>query len=370
MIPCAIPALKPLSFLQSLPPGAKILLIRLRSLGDTILSTPLYRALKSWRPDLRLSVLVESPNDEVLRNNPDIDNVISIRVSGRSALGVIAARCGALKQIRAAKFDCCINLHGGVTSAWLTALSGAYHRVGGRTIRNRLTCNIIVEVPQRKPTDRKQHSVEYHIGLLNYLGLPRGPIPPLRLVPDPSRRVPALGRLHDAGLDTGRGYAVIHPGSRYHTKEWPAEGYAAIADEITIKYGLQVVLLGGPGEEEKTGRVVSLCGSSPVVVQNVSISDLIWVVRGARLFVGNDSGPTHIAAALQVPIVVLFGSSDSQVWYPWKSSHQIVQNDFACNPCPGRRCLVYGKPRCILSISPEQVKTAVAAQLRFSTRPR
>lgn len=370
MIPRAIPAAKPVSLLQSLPSDARILWIRLRSLGDTLLSTPLYTALKSWRPDLRLSVLVESPNDEVLRNNPDLDNVISIRASDKSALSVFAARYGALKQIRAAKFDCCINLHGGVTSAWLTALSGAHHRVGMSTFRNRIAYNCIVEVPRGKPADRKPHTIEYQISWLNYLGLPRGPIPPLRLVPDPSRQVSALGKLHDAGLDTGRDYAVIHPGSRYQTKEWPAEGFAAIADEITIKYGIQVLLLGGPGEEEKIGRVAKLCGSKPVVVQNVSVADMVWAIRGAKLFVGNDSGPTHIAAALQIPIVVLFGSSDSQVWFPWKSSHQIVQNDFACNPCPGQRCLVYDKPRCILSISPEQVKTAVAAQLRFSTRPK
>jgi predicted lipopolysaccharide heptosyltransferase III len=370
MIPRAIPAAKPVDLLQSLPPGARILLVRLRSLGDTLLSTPLYTALKSWRQDLRLSVLVESPNDEILRNNPDLDNIISIRASDKNALGVFAARYGALKQIRAAKFDCCINLHGGVTSAWLTALSGANHRVGVSTFRNRIAYNFIIDVPRRQPADRKPHTVEYQISWLNYLGLPRGPIPPLRLVPDPSRRASALAKLQDAGLDTGRDYAVIHPGSRYHTKEWPAEGFAEIADEITVKYGLQVLLLGGPGEEEKIGRVVKLCGSPPVVVQNVSVADMVWVIREAKLFVGNDSGPTHIAAALQVPIVVLFGSSDSQVWFPWKSPYQIVQNDFACNPCPGQRCLVYDKPRCILSISPEQVKTAVAAQLRLSTRPR
>lgn len=370
MSPRAIPAAQPVDLLQSLPSGAAILLIRLRSLGDTLLSTPLYAALKSWRPDLRLSVLVESPNDEVLRHNPDLDNVISIRASGKSALGVFAARYGALKQISAAKFDCCINLHGGVTSAWLTALSGAHHRVGVSAFRNRIAYNFIIEVPRGKPADRKPHTVEYQISWLNYLGLPRGPIPPLRLVPDPSRRVSALGKLHDAGLDSGRDYAVIQPNSKFHTKEWPVEGFAAIADEIAIKHGLQVVLLGGPGEEEKIGRVERLCGSSPVVIQNASVADLVWVIRGAKLFVGNDSGPTHIAAALQVPIVVLFGSSDSQVWYPWKSPYQIVQNDFACNPCPGDRCRVYGEPRCILSIAPEQVKAAVAAQLRLSTQPR
>jgi len=364
MIPGTNPAMKPVDLLQSLKPGAKILFIRLRSLGDTLLSTPLYAALKNWRPDLRLTVLAETPNDEVLRNNPDIDGVIAIRKSEKSALGIFAARYSALRQVRAEAFDCCINLHGGVTSAWMTALSGADHRVGVNTFRNGFVYNIIVDVPQWKPPARKPHTVEYQIGWLQYLGLPPAPIPPLRVVPDPSRRAAALTKLHAAGLAGGMDYAVIQPASRFHTKEWPADGFSAIADDISVKHGLQVVLLAGPGEEEKTRLVASQCRSSPVVVHDVSVSEMAWVIQGARLFVGNDSGPTHIAAALKVPLVVLFGSSDSQVWYPWQAPHQVVQNDFACNPCHGRRCLVYGEPRCILSIKPEQVKAAVAAQLQ------
>jgi heptosyltransferase-2 len=116
--------------------------------------------------------------------------------------------------------------------------------------------------------------------------------------------------------------------------------------------------------------VARQCQSSPIVVQGISVAELVWAIQGARLFLGNDSGPTHIAAALNVPIVVLFGSSDSQIWFPWTTSspYRIVQNKFACNPCRSDRCRVYGEPRCILSITPEQVEAAVATQLRLSTR--
>lgn len=355
--------------LPSLPTGASILFIRLRRLGDTILSTPLYAALKSWRPDLRLAVLVESPCDEVLRNNPDLDEVIAIPTSRKGVLGRFAVRCRILKRIRNAGFDCCINLHGGPTSAWLTALSGALYRAGGPSFRNRLTCNIISDTPRMPPDGRRPHAVEYGIGSLRNLGLPEGPIPALRLAPDPARRRAALRKLEDLGLDSGRGYAVIQPTCKYHTKEWRAEGFAAIADEIRTGYGLPVAILGGPGEDGKVKAVATKCRSAPVVVWGLSVSELIWAIRGARLFVGNDSGPTHIAAALGVPIIVLFGSSDSQAWHPWKtkSPYRIVQNKFACNPCRGNRCLVYDTPRCILSIPLDHVRAAVAAQLRLST---
>jgi ADP-heptose:LPS heptosyltransferase len=103
------------------------------------------------------------------------------------------------------------------------------------------------------------------------------------------------------------------------------------------------------------------------VCGGVSVGELLWILRGAKLFVGNDSGPTHLAAAVGVPTVVLFGSSDAEVWYPWKVPFQRVQNLFDCNPCPGYRCLVYDEPKCILSITVSQVKLSVDAALRAAT---
>lgn len=365
MIPGALPAVKPHELLPSLPAGARVLLIRLRRLGDMVVSTPLYTALKRWRPDLLLTVLAESPNDEVLRNNPDLEEIITIPTSQKSALGMFGARWKVLERIRGARFDCCINLHEGPTSAWLTALSGARYRAGMATFRNRFTCNVIVEKPQRPPGGRRLHAVEHHISSLHSLGLPQGPIPSLRLVPDPGARPLALRKLRDAGLDIGREYTVIQPASKFPGKEWPVERFAAIADGIQTGHGLQVAILAGPGEEGKARQMAAQCRPSPLIIQGLSVAELVWAIHGARLFVGNDSGPMHIAAALNVPIVVLFGSSESQAWFPWKTNtpYRIVQNEFACNPCPGDRCRVYGEPRCIQSITPEQVSTAVAALL-------
>src|SRR5690242_17061675 len=103
------------NLLPSLPPGSRVLFVRLRSLGDTVLSTPLYAALKGWRPDLSVAVLVESPNDDVLKHNPDVDEVITIPVTQGSFRSFLS-RAAALRDIRAARVGCCINLHGGSTS--------------------------------------------------------------------------------------------------------------------------------------------------------------------------------------------------------------------------------------------------------------
>ena len=249
--------MEPEKLLSSLPTGAKILFVRLRSLGDTVLSTPLYSALKAWRADLRISVLVESPNDEVLHNNPDLDEVISISAAEPGLPGSLSARWAALKRVHAVRFDCCINLHGGSTSAWVTALSGAKHRVGLNRFRKNFVYNVKIDVPERKPTGEKQHTVEYQMEWLRRLGLPQSPIPPLRLVPDPSLWLIVRGKLINAGLDPARDYVVIHPASKFQTKEWTADGFAEVADDLNTSHGAQVILVGGPGEDAKLKRVAA-----------------------------------------------------------------------------------------------------------------
>jgi predicted lipopolysaccharide heptosyltransferase III len=350
----------------SLSPGSRVLFVRLRSLGDTVLSTPLYAALKAWRPDLRIAVLVESPNSEVLKHNPDLDQVLTIPGSSGS-LSSLVSRPAVLREIRASRFDCCINLHGGSTSAWLTFLSGSVHRVGLTSFRNTFAYTHTLDIPSRKGDGTKWHTVEYQMEWLRQLGLPEAAIPHLRVIPPPELKAPVLRYLDELGVKPGSRYAVVQPTSKFFTKEWTPEGFAEVAGYLVREHGLQVVLSGGPGEESKLRRVAQHCREKVVVCAGVSVGELLWVLRGAHLFVGNDSGPTHLAAALGVPTVVLFGSSDAEVWYPWKTPFQRVQNAFDCNPCPGYRCLVYDEPKCILSITPAQVRLSVDAALRAAT---
>ena len=354
--------------LPSLSPGSRVLFVRLRSLGDTVLSTPLYAALKAWRPDLSITVLVESPNHEVLKHNPDVDQVLTTP-EVPSSLSSLFSRATALQEIRAARFACCINLHGGSTSAWLTLLSGSVHRVGLSSFRNTFAYTHTLDVPTRKADGTKWHTVEYQMEWLRKLGLPEGTIPPLRVVPPPELEASVLRHLDGLGVKPDSRYAVVQPTSKFFTKEWTPEGFAEIADYLAREHGLQVLLSGGPGEESKLQSVAQRCEKNVVVCAGVSVGELLWVLRRAKLFVGNDSGPTHLAAALGVPTVVLFGSSDAEVWYPWKAPSQLVQNSFDCNPCPGYRCLVYDEPKCILSITAAQVKSSVDVLLRAAAVP-
>ena len=353
----------PEGLLATLPSGSRILFIRLRSLGDTVLSTPLYAALKAWRPDLRLSALVEEPFDEVLRGNPDLESVFPLQVHRTKKRSTARARWRTLRQIRRKRFDCCINLHGGATSAWLTGMSAARHRIGLHGYRNSFCYNVRTKLPSPPPGER-WHSARFQLEWLYRLGLEEGPAPPARLFPAPRLRSVLETRLRDAGLSSSRPLCVIQPGSRFHTKEWTDSGFAEISDTLQNEHGYATLLVGAEEEEPKIRSVAGLCRTRPASIWGLTISELTWVLDKAGLFVGNDSGPTHMAAALGVPVLVLFGSSDSSLWRPWQAIHEVVQNPFDCNPCPGYRCHVYGEPQCILSITPDQVKEALQRLLK------
>jgi ADP-heptose:LPS heptosyltransferase len=153
-----------------------------------------------------------------------------------------------------------------------------------------------------------------------------------------------------------KSYAVLHPGSVLETKRWESGRFAQLARSLQ-DLGLITVLTCGPGEEGIVAEVARDV-PSPRIVLGLRIPELAELLRGARLYAGNDSGPMHLAAAVGTPIIALWGSSDSRRWRPWGVTHTVVQNPFECNPCPGYRCLVAPTPVCIESVTVEQ---AVAA---------
>jgi len=154
-----------------------------------------------------------------------------------------------------------------------------------------------------------------------------------------------------------RPYVVIHPGSIMETKRWHGQRFGELARGLSDR-GLTIVVTAGPGEESFASDVAKEVRGS-VILLGLSIPELAELIRGARLYVGNDSGPMHLAAAVQTPVVAVWGSSDSRRWRPWGNEYRVVQNPFECNPCPGYRCLVADSPLCIESVTVEQVNKAV-----------
>ncbi|MGH9787739.1 MAG: glycosyltransferase family 9 protein [Candidatus Acidiferrales bacterium] len=345
------------AFLSALPPGARLLIVRLRSLGDTVLATPALRALKQWRPDLRLSILLYPRFAPVLVGNPNLEEILELDPSGAAGWARVAQTVAALRR---RGFAAGFNLHGGTLSALLTRLSGAPHRVGLDGFRFRFSYSLVAN-PKAIFGRSRLHGVENQIAPFYAAGLPQREIPPLEVVAQPEARTTVRQRLAQRGLSPGTRYAVLHPIANFFTKEWPFERYGELACWLEVEHGLAPVMICGAGEGAKLDAVARGAGKALLRFEGLPVPELVALVEGAALFVGNDSGPAHIAAALERPLVVLFGSSDSEAWRPWSRSpaHAIVQNPYACNPCRGDRCYAFAQPECILSITPEQVRAAV-----------
>ncbi len=350
------------SLLSDLPSGASVLILRLRSIGDIVLLTPALRLLKEWRPDLRISVMVESRFRDLLEGNPYIDEIL---FPGKPAWAPnLVSRLREVRHLRRRRFSLCVNLHGGPTSRLFTRWSGAPWRVGFAHYRGASAYNILVPDARIILNQPSLHTAEHQAAAFFHLGLPRTEIPRAQIFSGAAQRAWWDSRRTSLGIEPGQPYAIIHPTAAYKTKEWAAEGFAQIGRHLERSACITPVYSCGPGESPALDAVEKASGGTVKRLQEVSLGGFAAALSEAKLFVGNDSGPAHMAAALARPLVVIFGSSSSPIWGPWprldvNSAARVVQNPFACNPCPGDRCYQFARPECILSVTFDQVKSAV-----------
>ncbi len=320
-------------------------MVRLRSLGDAVLMTPVPRFLKTWRPSLQIAVLIEEPFAAVFRNHADVDEVIS--VSQKSSL---LQRLRWMAQIRRKRFDMVLNMHSGPTAGLFTVLSGAPVRVAYWSARYSRWCNVRVPGSQAFWSAERIHTVEHQISPLLHLGVPVPEEIELIVGLDSRARQRVEERMQGLRIQPGR-YILIHPFATQFTKEWDLSRFVELSRRLCERYQVPVVVTAGSSESEKLQRLVSAAGKKTISLPNPSLEELIVWIDRCGLFIGNDSGPTHIAAARKKKIVVLWGSSDYQAWHPWATDYQLLRADLPCIPCPGDRCYQFDTPKCIESIS-------------------
>jgi ADP-heptose:LPS heptosyltransferase len=273
------------SLLARLPSRSRIAVIRLRSMGDCVLTTPALALLKAYRPDLQVRVVVEPRFAGVFEDNPDVDEI-----SPRVGSGV----------------DLALNLHGGTRSMWMTLASGAKFRAGFG--HHRFSAIYSQRIPRAQVIlgeERPVHTAEHLASAMFWLGVPRSEIPRAKLV---------------AGMRPSNApYVVMHPFAATAEKTWPAERFVAVADQLQ-RGGLQPIIVAGPSDNAAPF-------SKFQVLHNPPLSELKSLMSGAALFIGNDSGPAHVAAAFGIPVVVLFGTSNPVTWAPWRTEARVLTSD-------------------------------------------
>jgi ADP-heptose:LPS heptosyltransferase len=273
--------------LDRLPEGARVAVIRLRSLGDSVLTTPALALAKRFRPDLKLSVVVEDRFAEVFTGNPDVDQIL-------------APNAASLARLRP---HLALNLHGGATSVRLMLAAASGWRAGFAHFRFQPMYNIRIPRAQEiLSADRTVHTAEHLASAMFYLGVPQSEIPRARLFAAPASR--------------SGPYAVLHPMASSPDKTWPRENFLAVAKHLE-ELGIEPLFVAGLGED--------LSAFSPhACFQGAPLEEVKSLLAGATLFVGNDSGPAHIAAAFGRPVIALFGSSDVENWRPWRTENAVL----------------------------------------------
>lgn len=344
---------------QALPANARLLFIRLRNLGEAVLDTANLRALKRWRPDLHITTLVEALYTDLYAADPEL-NAIALPRAAQNQKSSFFARLQLIRELRRQRFDAVVNLHGGPTSAQLTFFSGARHRIGAQHFRPAYAYNLRIPPAEEILQRDDLHTVEYQFGQFRWLGLPTDEPAATQLYVDAAARTRAQAKLQAAQINLQKPYALLAPTNEFYTKRWLPERFAAIAEQLHTR-GFQIVMTGAPTDEQRA-QLASVQAATKLplaALSDLSIGELVAAIADAQLFVGNDSGPAHIASAVKTPQVVLFGPASSQRWRPWRASAVMVQNFFACNPCAMYKCEAFDEPECIRSISVAQVMNAI-----------
>ncbi len=350
----------------------RILLVRLRLLGDVVFTTPVIRGVRRRFPDAHIAYLVEEPAAPVVRGNPHLDEVIVAPRPAGAARPFEDLRLAL--SLRRRGFDLVLDLHGGPRASWISWLTGARERVGYAVAGRSWMYTRVVDRPR---TLRARHSVENQWDLLAALGAgPPDPArDPLEMPEDPAAAARVGQRLRALGLQPGAPLVVLHVSAGNPFRRWPASHFAQLAAGVVAADPARaVVLTAGPSDRHAAEAIGAQArGLLPDGLRErilrageFDLPELRALIGRAALFIGGDSGPLHVAGTTRTPIVGLFGPTLAARSAPWRDpaipARAVEPGPLPCRPCDQRVCAP-GDFRCLTGIAPGQVLAAVESVL-------
>jgi lipopolysaccharide heptosyltransferase II len=331
----------------------RVLVVRLRSIGDTVLSTPSLIALKRFLPEAQIDILLEDWVAPVLEGFDAVDNVLAVGKDAKS-------RIKTAWQIRRNKYDVAFNLHGGTTATFFVRASGAKHRVGYKNYQYSFLYNHILASSANFWQSEKTHSAEEQLALLGFVGIPVSDRPKSRLAVTDGALNSIENKLAKSKIQNPNcKIALFHPAAAFDTKQWATENFARVAKFLYEK-DLQTIAVATKNERGVLEKLRETSDVPIEVFDDLTLPEITALASKAKIFVGNDSGIAHIAAAVQTPSVVIFGSSNINHWRPWTNApNEIVFERMPCQPCAGYFCKEFCEPECIRRVSVGNVIEAV-----------
>lgn len=338
-------------------PPRRILVTRMKFIGDVVLTTPVIHSLRQALPDAYIAYMGDAGAVMLLEQNPFLDEVIPFDF----------ARPTLLEQPRVAwllrrrRFDTVIDLFGNPRSALLTRLTGAPVRVGlDRPGRGRFYTVRVHDAPRRKT------AVEFHEQFLRAIGIEPAHHEPELFLTDAERRAGL------ALLGEGPGVVALHPGATWPAKRWTPEGFAAAGERLRAQHGVRIVLTAGPRDAPVVEDVRRRMGGAVPVFTGLPLRRLAALYAACRAVVSNDAGSMHIAAASGTPTIGVFGPGEEDIWFPYDPArgHRALRRDVPCHPCHLDHCNREGAGymECMHLLTPDEVVAAVVAVLNRSLR--
>ena len=330
---------------------------------------PALSQVRTLFPEAEITLLVKPGIADLLAQHPAVNRTLVYDDRGRHA-GLVGkwTLAGVLRRHR---FDLAILFQNAFEAALISFLAGIPRRFGYATDGRTLLLTDPVTVP---PRTAQRHQVEYYWDLLKPLG-GHGPAPAPRLFVTPDESVLIAGRLADAGIGPSDLVIGVNPGSTYgHAKRWLPDRYAEVVNRVVkdaqSRSGARVgvAILGAKGEEPLGKTIAEQIKARTVVCSGqTTVRELMALVKRCQLFLTNDTGPMHVAAAFQVPLVAVFGPTDWQTTSPFGVDAKLVRQPVSCAPCLLRECPI--DHRCMTGVTVEQVYAAAVHHLPLVAPP-
>ena len=328
-------------------------------IGDAVITLPAIAAIRRNFPSAHISILVRPWVADIFRGSPLVDEVIIFDKRGEDK--GISGLFSVIKRVRRKEFDLAILLQNAFEAALITFLAGIPERWGYAT--DGRSWLLTRAVPLSEGIKRK-HQVYYYLELLSSLGLETGP-PEFHLAPSDEGRKKAEALLSSSGVDFSHPLVGISPGASYGSaKRWYPERFSAVAERLIREFQAEIIIFGGEGEREIAHKVVkNIKGKATDISGMTDLSTLIGALSLLDLLITNDSGPMHLASALSIPVVAIFGPTDPATTSPFGDIHKVVRVPVPCSPCLLRHCPK--DHRCMKLITAEMVFAEAAKKLEM-----
>ncbi|GMV80862.1 MAG: hypothetical protein AMXMBFR7_20460 [Planctomycetota bacterium] len=346
------------------PDAPRILLVRLSAIGDCLHAVPVLVALRQHFPHAFIGWAIEGAAHKLLEKHPLVDRFhLFPRQSFKRKEGTILTRMGLLsafrKELRDERYDTALDLQGLTKSGLVSWWSGAKQRIAFRGEESR-ELNTIFATRRIRIPETATHVVEKNLELIRPLGA-EPPVRPEWVMPDYGPESASLeGWLKAQGLGKfGTPFVLVNPGATWETKRWAPENFGAVANGLARRGNLAVVATWADAAEKAAAELIVKAAdhARAFLAPATNLRELAALTAGAALFVGNDTGPMHLAVALGVKCVAVFGASDPLRNGPYGRGNRILAAGPECQPCWKTTCK-RGDLACLTRVSPEQVLRA------------